>query len=127
MARIARVAQWGEGGPMAGTHTATVLVTDLVGSTELRVRLGEEGADELRRRHDALLTASVEDLGGTVVKGLGDGILALFESASDAVGAAVVIQQGAYAHNREAPDRPLDIRVGLSAGDVTLEDDDCFG
>ncbi|MBV8979981.1 MAG: AAA family ATPase [Acidimicrobiia bacterium] len=112
---------------MAGTQTATVLVTDLVGSTELRVRLGEEGADELRRRHDGLLTTSVVDNGGTVVKGLGDGVLATFESASDAVGAAVAIQQGAYAHNRQAPDMPLDIRVGISAGDITLEDGDCFG
>ena len=51
----------------------------------------------------------------------------MFPGASDAVGAAVAIQQAAYAHNREVPDEPLDIRIGLSAGDVSVEDGDCFG
>ncbi len=55
---------------------AVVLFTDLVGSTELRGRLGEEAAEELRRRHDRLLTKAVEAHSGRVVKGLGDGIMA---------------------------------------------------
>jgi len=109
------------------TQTATILVTDLVGSTELRVRLGEEQADALRRVHDDLLTAAVTGHGGTVVKGLGDGVLAMFPGAADAVAAAVEIQQEAHRHGRRSPDQELPIRVGLSAGDVTLEDDDCFG
>jgi tetratricopeptide (TPR) repeat protein len=62
-----------------------------------------------------------------VVKNLGDGILAMFDSASDAVSAAVAVQQAAYAHARAHPDQPLDIRIGLSGGDVTVEDGDCFG
>ena len=112
---------------MAESQTATILITDLVGSTELPVRLGEERADLLRRTHDDLLRSSIEAAGGTVVKGLGDGVLAMFPGASDAVGAAVAIRQAAYAHNREAPNEPLDIRVGLSAGDVSIEEADCFG
>ena len=43
---------------MAETATATILVTDLVGSTELRVRLGEDRSDELRRNHDGLIAAA---------------------------------------------------------------------
>jgi class 3 adenylate cyclase len=109
------------------SHTATILVTDLVGSTELRVQLGEERADDLRRAHDELLRAAIEGNGGSVVKGLGDGVLAMFDSASDAVSTAVAIQQAAYAHTRARPDVPLDLRIGLSAGDVTLEGGDCFG
>ena len=45
-----------------GAQTATILVTDLVGSTELRVRLGED--DALRRVHDDLLTTAVTEQGG---------------------------------------------------------------
>ena len=112
---------------MADTHTATILVTDLVGSTELRVRLGEEQAEHLRREHDDLVRGAIEASGGTCVKNLGDGVLALFESASDAVSAAVAVQQASDLHTRSHPDRPLELRVGLSAGDVTLEDGDCFG
>ena len=67
--------------------TRTVLFTDLVASTELRVRLGEDRAEELRRFHDELVTSAVTAHGGTVVKGLGDGFLTTFTAATDAVGA----------------------------------------
>src|SRR5438128_5409354 len=100
--------------------TATILVTDLVGSTELRARLGEEKAERLRRLHDRLLRASVETHSGVVVKGLGDGVLAMFPGATEAVVAAVAIQQAAEGHTRHHPELPLLLRVGLSAGDVTV-------
>jgi class 3 adenylate cyclase/tetratricopeptide (TPR) repeat protein len=108
--------------------TATVLFTDLVGSTELRGRLGEEAADELRRRHDQVLAQAVEANNGRVVKGLEDGIMATFGGAADAVAAAVAIQQAVDRLNRsgKAP-VPLAVRVGLSAGDVSFEDDDVHG
>jgi class 3 adenylate cyclase len=108
--------------------TATVLFTDLVGSTELRGRLGEEAADELRRKHDQLLAQAVESSNGRVVKGLGDGIMAIFTGASDATAAAVAIQQAVDRLNRSGKSPvPLAVRVGLSAGDVALEDDDVHG
>ncbi|MGH9004454.1 MAG: ATP-binding protein, partial [Acidimicrobiia bacterium] len=87
---------------------------------------GEQRAEELRRKHDRLLTGAVEARGGRVVKGLGDGIMATFPGASDAVAAAVAIQQAIVRHNRSAPAR-LEVRIGLSGGDVAFEDDDCFG
>ncbi len=111
-----------------GRATATILFTDLVGSTELRGRLGEEAADELRRTHDQLLAQAVEANHGRVVKGLGDGIMAAFGGAADAVAAAVAIQQAIDRLNRsgKAP-VPVAVRVGLSAGDVASEDDDVHG
>jgi class 3 adenylate cyclase/tetratricopeptide (TPR) repeat protein len=113
---------------VTGRVTATVLFTDLVGSTELRGRLGEEAADELRRKHDDLLTQVVEANSGRVVKGLGDGIMATFAGASDAVAATVTIQQGIDRFNRSGGNStPLAVRVGLSAGDVTFEDADVHG
>jgi class 3 adenylate cyclase/tetratricopeptide (TPR) repeat protein len=107
---------------------AVVLFTDLVGSTELRARLGEETAEELRRTHDRLLTQIVEANSGRVVKGLGDGIMATFAGASDAVAAAVTIQQAIDRHNRSAKSpAAVEVRIGISAGDVTTEDDDVHG
>jgi class 3 adenylate cyclase/tetratricopeptide (TPR) repeat protein len=102
-----------------------VLLTDLVGSTELRTRLGESAAEELRRKHDALLAGAIEANRGRVVKNLGDGLMATFAGASDAVGAAVAIQQAIDRHNRSGP--PLEVRIGISAGDVAFEEADCFG
>ena len=54
--------------------TRSVLFTDVVGSTEMRIRLGEDAADDVRRAHDKMLTEAVEAQGGNVVKGTGDGI-----------------------------------------------------
>ena len=108
-------------------QTATIVVTDLVGSTELRVRVGEERAELLRRLHDRLIAAEITSRNGTVVKGLGDGVLAMFAGAADAVAAAVAIQQSMVMHNRRSREAHLSVRIGISAGDVTLEDGDCFG
>jgi class 3 adenylate cyclase/tetratricopeptide (TPR) repeat protein len=108
--------------------TATVLFTDLVGSTEFRSRLGDEAAEDVRRRHDRILAEAVEAHRGHVVKTLGDGLMATFAGAGDAVAAAIGIQQSIDRHNRAA-DSPisLNVRIGVSAGDVTFEDGDCYG
>ena len=108
--------------------TTTVLFTDIVGSTELRGRLGDEAAEELRRAHDRLLVQTVESNGGRAVKGLGDGIMATFAGASDAVAAAVGIQQeiDRLVRSGKVP-VPLAVRVGVSAGDVTIEEGDVHG
>jgi class 3 adenylate cyclase len=55
-------------------RTATVLFTDLVGSTELLSRLGESSFDDLRRAHFTALRTSIEGTGGTEVKTTGDGL-----------------------------------------------------
>src|SRR4051812_23783113 len=104
------------------TSTSTVVFTDIVDSTRLRASLGEEAADRLFLNHDRCLREVVDAHGGRVLKSVGDGVMASFESATDAVGAAVSIQQ------RTERDFPrLGIRIGAAAGDVSWEDDDCFG
>jgi class 3 adenylate cyclase/tetratricopeptide (TPR) repeat protein len=111
-----------------GRSTAIVLFTDLVGSTQLRSRLGEEAAEEVRRRHDRLVTDAIEANRGRLVKNLGDGVMAAFTGASDAVGTAVRIQQVVDRHNRSHPSPAVpDVRIGMSAGDVTFQEGDCFG
>ena len=100
--------------------------TDLRGSTDLRVRLGDVDFDELRRRHDAVLAAAVEASGGHLVKLMGDGVLAVFSGAVDALDAAVAMQQ-AIEHLNRSLATPLDLAVGVSAGDVAIEGDDVHG
>jgi class 3 adenylate cyclase len=105
------------------SQLATILVTDLVGSTDLRSRLGDEAADRLHRLHERLLRDVVQGHSGVVVKGLGDGVLASFTGAADAVAAAVAAQQALDSHSKRHPEERLVLRVGLSAGDVTIEED----
>jgi class 3 adenylate cyclase len=112
---------------MGGTATtATVLFTDLVGSTALHLPLGEQAFEALRHAHDQMVREAIAAHGGTLVKGLGDGLMASFAGAADAVDAAVAVQQAIDVYNRKATSA-LAVRVGVSAGDVTWEGGDCYG
>lgn len=101
--------------PSGATRTATlsVLFVDVVGSTDLRVQLGEDAADDLRRGLEAGLTEATGAHGGRVVKGLGDGVLAVFDAAGDAVAAATTMHQNAP--------QTVVLRIGISTGDVAVE------
>ncbi|MGH8972787.1 MAG: ATP-binding protein, partial [Acidimicrobiia bacterium] len=113
-----------QGGPSSGT--ATVLFTDLVGSTELMARLGDVAFDALRGEHFDRLREAVTACRGQEIKNTGDGILATFTSAVDALAAAVAAQQATDRQARSA-EVPVSIRVGLSIGEVAFEGGDVFG
>ena len=111
----------------ASVSLLAFLFTDLVGSTELVARLGEDAAEVLRRTYFALLREAIAVSGGEEVKTLGDGIMTAFPNASAALACAVAMQQAAARHNRRVPDRALAIRIGISAGEVSCEEGDYFG
>jgi class 3 adenylate cyclase len=73
--------------------TATVLFSDLEGSTELLSQLGEAAFDKVRRAHFEALRRAIERTGGEEVTTIGDGVPATFGSAADAVACAVSMQQ----------------------------------
>lgn len=108
------------------TGMASVLFTDLVGSTELMARVGRDTFDDLRRDHFTRLRGAVAQNGGREVKTLGDGVLAVFDSASQAVACAIAMQQ-VVALQAQLVRAPLAIRVGLAVGEVSFEDGDVFG
>jgi class 3 adenylate cyclase/tetratricopeptide (TPR) repeat protein len=108
------------------TGTATVLFTDLVGSTELMTRLGQSAFDDVRRAHFGALRKAIQRTGGEEVKTLGDGVLAIFRSAADAAECAVAMQQ-AVQRQAVAAQAPLAIRIGMGLGDVRFEEGDVFG
>src|SRR5262245_33793152 len=111
---------------MSNTDVVALVVTDLVGSTKLYTSLGEEAGNELRRAHDRILVEAVTSHGGKVVKGRGDGIMAAFDGAADALAAAVSMQQGIERLSRRSS-AVLSMRVGVSVGDVIWDNGDCFG
>ena len=92
---------------------ATVLFTDIVGSTERAAELGDGAWRSLLERHDALVRQEVERYRGRVVKSLGDGSLAVFDGPSRAISSAIAIREGA---------RGLDmrVRIGLHTGECEL-------
>lgn len=105
-----------------------VLVTDLVGSTEMTHRLGEERARELFRIHDDIVRRARTEARGTEVKHTGDGIMCRFDSTSAAIRCAVSIQERLAERNRETSADPIHVRIGIAFGDVVEErDDTLFG
>jgi class 3 adenylate cyclase/DNA-binding CsgD family transcriptional regulator len=105
----------------------TLLFTDLVGSTELLTRLGDEAYERVRRAHFRLLRDAVVTHGGHEVKNLGDGLMVTFPSALEALACAVAMQRAAARHNRALPDEPLGVRIGLHVGEPIVDEDDYFG
>jgi predicted ATPase/class 3 adenylate cyclase len=105
--------------------TVTFLFTDLEGSTQL----WDEHPEAMRSalaRHDTLVRASVEDSGGVVVKGTGDGLYAAFTTAHAAVTAAAVAQR-CLAEEQWGAEAPLRARMGMDSGEAELRDGDYFG
>ncbi|HEV8626531.1 MAG TPA: AAA family ATPase [Acidimicrobiia bacterium] len=109
------------------TAVVTLLFTDLVGSTELLDRLGDDAGEQVRRTHFRLLREAVVGAGGEEVKNLGDGLMVAFESAVAGVECAVAIQRAVERHNRGRSAQPLAVRVGLHVGEPIRDEDDYFG
>ncbi len=108
--------------------TVTVLFTDVVGSTDLTTRQGDEAAQEILRTQRDLVRQQVQEHSGHEVKGLGDGFMVAFASARKAVACAVGIQRALEEHNRGQPlDEQVLIRIGLNTGEVIQEEADMFG
>jgi class 3 adenylate cyclase/tetratricopeptide (TPR) repeat protein len=111
---------------MAGEQTVCLLFTDLVESTALAARVGPEAAEGLRREHFTLLREAIAAAGGREVKSRGDGLMVAFASSVAATRSAVAMQQAAEQRNRHSEHR-LELRVGVSLGDVTTDAGDYYG
>ncbi|MGH8992147.1 MAG: adenylate/guanylate cyclase domain-containing protein, partial [Acidimicrobiia bacterium] len=107
-----------------GSAVVTILFTDLVDSTALLARAGDEQAQRIFRAHHDLLAEAATAHGGEEVKWLGDGLMVAFASAADAVRCAVAMQQGGH---EPVHGERLAIRVGLNAGEALREATDYFG
>lgn len=104
----------------------TVLFTDMVGSTQLSSTLEPPAADHLRRDHFRLLREAIASSAGSEVKNLGDGVMAVFPGASAALSCAQRMQQ-MIEENNVAKGLSIGLRVGVSCGDASREQNDYFG
>lgn len=114
---------------VCSARVVALLFTDLVGSTALLQRLGDDAAaEELRRVHFSLIRRALNAAGGDEVKTLGDGLMAVFSSPVQAACCAVEVQRAIEEHNRQqTPGHELHLRVGLHAGEPIEDEGDFHG
>ncbi|TVR97722.1 MAG: adenylate/guanylate cyclase domain-containing protein [Rhodospirillales bacterium] len=125
----AALARWTE--PPSGAGSAgrrlTLMFTDIVGSTTLAAEHGDAAAIRIIRIHNQIVEAVLHQLGGLHVKNLGDGTLAVFDTAASGLRAAVIIQRCISEHNRHLPAHAFQLRIGLNVGPAIVEAGDLIG
>jgi pimeloyl-ACP methyl ester carboxylesterase len=99
---------------------ATVLYTDIVGSTERAAELGDHQWRTLVERHDRIVADQVSRFRGRVVKQTGDGVVAVFDGPGRAIRAATAIGAALQPLG-------LEVRAGVHSGEVEIVGDDYAG
>jgi class 3 adenylate cyclase len=106
--------------PDARRVLATVLFTDIVGSTRLAADLGDERWEVRLAEHNRIVRRLLSRFAGNEVKVVGDGFLATFDGPARAVRCAVAIRD-------EVKELDLDVRAGLHVGEIELLANDVAG
>lgn len=112
---------------VASSSAVTIMFTDMVGSTDITHMIGDAAAQDIIRAHNHIVRGALARHRGKEVKHTGDGIMASFDSASDAVAAAIEIQKKAADHSERWTNQPLELRIGMNTGEPIVEENDYFG
>ena len=107
---------------------AAILAADVVGYSRL-IEADEDGTlAALKDVRTDLIDGSIAEHNGRIFKLTGDGMLVEFPSVINAVACAAAIQRGARERSATMPsERRIEFRIGVSVGDVAVEDGDIFG
>ena len=106
--------------PLVERVLATVLFTDIVGSTQRAADLGDERWVELLHSHDTVVRRQLDRFQGREVNTMGDGFMATFDGPARAIRCATAIRDAVRAIG-------LEVRAGLHTGEVELSDGDVAG
>lgn len=99
---------------------ATVLFTDIVGSTAKAEELGDQAWHDLLSEHDKIVRQEFARFRGKEVKSMGDGFLATFDGPARAIHCSKAISRGLKQIG-------LDVRIGVHTGEIERSDDDVRG
>lgn len=98
-------------------HPVVLMLTDMVDSTAMTQRLGEEVSRVLHEEHDVIVRDALVEHDGEVVQHTGDGIMSSFDTVAEALACAVTIQATLSARN-ETTSEPIRVRIGIAAGEA---------
>jgi len=105
-----------------------ILAADVVGYSRLMCADEEGTLARLKTHRHRLVDPKITEHRGRIVKTTGDGLLAEFPSAVDALRCAVEVQRGMIAGNVDASQKKkIEFRVGINVSDIMLDEGDIFG
>ena len=109
-------------------QSQTIVFIDLVGSTSAFETLGNEQVAGAMAKLTRWISRTCESCGGEIIKLLGDGVLAAFDSPAAAIRASIAVQNKHASHlNRWPQPMRMGLRVGMAAGEVVRLSDDAYG
>jgi hypothetical protein len=120
LAHLSGFLGWDSPGAIVPSDFSVIVFTDIVASTEVVDRLGDEAARNAIRAVEDLIAESAEEFTGHIVKHVGDGSLLEFGSTSNALDFAHKVQSGLAGGD-------IELRVGMAAGEPIHEDGDVHG
>jgi class 3 adenylate cyclase len=104
-----------------------VMFTDMKDSTAITTQLGDAEALFHFRTHNAISRDLLKEHSGREIQHTGDGFMVSFRSATHAVNCAVAMQRAFAEHNQGHPATPINVRIGMCAGEPVEEDHRLFG
>ena len=107
--------------------TVTIMFSDIEGFTAITERWGDRRAMDVLREHNGIIRQRVATSGGHEIKAQGDGFMIAFGGASNALHCALGIQSDFAARNDAKPDVPVQVRLGLHAGEAIRDGNDFLG
>jgi class 3 adenylate cyclase len=112
---------------MTGARLRVVFFSDMVGSTDMLQRLGDAKAQKVVHAHNAIVRTCLRRHGGVELQHTGDGFMASFASAAGALSCALAIHRAFAKHNQSHAEIPIQVRIGLNAGEPLPEEGRLFG
>lgn len=113
---------------MSKAENLVIMFTDIVGFTELTSAQSREQNENMLKQQERLLLSEVKKFGGKRIKSIGDALLLVFRSPTDAVHCAMAMQDSLWEYNQnKVKEERIAIRVALNSGEVRLQSGDVFG
>ena len=110
------------------TRDVTLMFTDIEGSTSFFERRGDIEGRSMIQEHNDIVFPIIQNYNGSVVKTIGDAIMASFPSPGKGVRAAIEIQRTLHNRNKnKSKEDQIKVRIGLNYGKGIVQDDDVFG
>ena len=104
-----------------------ILFTDIVGYSKL-TGSDQSLALELLNEHDKIIEPIISRYNGSIVKRIGDAIVAIFDETKDMIQTSIEVQQSLKnRNNRNIQSRQLVLRIGLHYGEVSIRDNEIYG